>query len=67
MASTVPQERFPEVIAWMFPLMADDDRENMVRIWQMVMPAPVFAQVKGLVETAVGDGWAELVRRIPTL
>ncbi len=67
MASTVPQERFPDVIAWMFPLIADDDRENMVRIWQMVMPAPVFAQVKGLVQTAVGDGWTELVRRIPTL
>ncbi len=42
MSSTVPQERFPEVIAWMFPLLGDDDRENMTRIWQMVMPAPVI-------------------------
>ena len=67
MSSTVPQERFPEVIAWMFPLMGDDDRENMTRIWQMVMPPPVFAQVKLLIQKATGDGWAELVRRIPTL
>src|SRR4051812_7318302 len=26
MASTVPQERFPELVAWMFPLLGDDDR-----------------------------------------
>jgi hypothetical protein len=67
MSSTVPQERFPEVIAWMFPLMGDDDRENMTRIWQMVMPPPVFAGVKQLIQRAIPDGWAELVRRIPTL
>lgn len=67
MASTVPQDRFPEVIAWMFPLIGDDDRENMTRIWQMVMPAPAFEGIKGLIREAVGDGWAELTRRIPTL
>jgi len=67
MSSTVPQERFPEVIVWMFPLMGNDDRENMTRIWQMVMPAPVFTGVKQLIHAAIGDEWAELVRRIPTL
>lgn len=67
MSSTVPQERFPEVIAWMFPLLGQDDRENMTRIWQMVMPPPVFARVKQLIQAAVGDGWDELKRRIPTL
>jgi hypothetical protein len=67
MSSTVPQERFPEVIAWMFPLMGHDDRENMTRIWQMVMPAPVFAGAKQLIHKAIGDDWAELTRRIPSL
>ncbi len=67
MSSTVPQDRFPEVIAWMFPLLGDDDRENMTRIWQMVMPPPVFAGVTQLIHAAIGDGWAELTRRIPTL
>jgi len=67
MSSTVPPDRFPEVVAWMFPLMGHDDRENMTRIWQMVMPAPTFAGIKLLIEGAVGDDWAELVRRIPTL
>jgi NRPS condensation-like uncharacterized protein len=67
MSSTVPQERFPEVIAWMFPLIGNDDRENMTRIWQMVMPAAVFAQVKPLIQKTLGDDWTELARRIPDL
>jgi len=67
MSSTVPQERFPEVIAWMFPLMANDDRENMTRIWQMVMPAEAFDSARQLIQRAVGEDWAELVRRIPEL
>jgi hypothetical protein len=67
MSSTVPQERFPEVIAWMFPLMGDDDRENMTSVWQMVMPPQVFAGVAQLIRASIGDGWTELTRRIPQL
>ena len=67
MASTVPQDRFPELVAWMFPLMGDDDRENMTRIWQMVMPPEAFSGATVLVEAAIGDEWSELTRRIPEL
>ena len=67
MASTVPQDRFPELVAWMFPLMGDDDRENMTRIWQHVMPPEAFAGATQLVATAIGDEWSELTRRIPEL
>jgi hypothetical protein len=51
----------------MFPLMGHDDRENMTRIWQMVMPAPAFAGTKELIKKAVGSDWAELTPHIPTL
>ena len=67
MASLIPQERFPQVVTWMFPLLEDDDRENMTRIWQTVMPAEAFAGVKPLIHKAIGDDWKELVRRIPEL
>jgi hypothetical protein len=67
MSNNVPQNRFPEVIAWLYPLIGDNDRENMTLIWQTVMPPPVFAQISQLIHKAVGDDWAELVRRIPTL
>jgi hemerythrin-like domain-containing protein len=67
MATTVPRERFPEAVAWLFPLLGHDDRENMTRIWQMLMPVEVFAGVKQLIQKAVGDDWTELTRRIPEL
>jgi hypothetical protein len=67
MSRAVPQERFPELVTWWFPLIGHDDRENMTRIWQMVMPAPAFAGVKELIKKAIGSDWAELTRRIPTL
>ena len=67
MSSTVPQDRFPDVVAWLYPLIGPNDRENMTRIWQMVMPPQVFEQVKKLIQKAIGDDWAELIQRIPTL
>ena len=67
MASTVPEDRFPELVAWMFPLMGHDDRENMTRIWQKVMPAEAFAGATQLVASSIGDEWSELTRRMPEL
>ncbi len=67
MSGVAPQDRFPEVVVWLYSLTGPDDRENMTRIWQMVMPPPVFEQVKQLIRKAIGDDWAELVQRIPTL
>ena len=63
----VPQERFPEAVSWLFPLLGDDDRENMVRIWQQALPKPVFTGVTNLIKSVIGNDWAELTRRIPEL
>jgi hypothetical protein len=67
MSQKIPQERFPEVISWLFPLLGDNDRENMIRIWQQALPKPVFIGVTNLIKTAIGDGWSEMTRRIPEL
>jgi hypothetical protein len=67
MSGAVPPERFPEVVAWLYPLLGNNDRENMTRFWQVVMPAPAFVRVKPLIQKATGDGWPELTRRIPAL
>ena len=67
MASMIPQDRFPEVVGWLFPLIGNDDRENMIRIWQTVMPPPAFAGAKELIKMSIGSDWAELTRRIPAL
>jgi hypothetical protein len=67
MSAMIPQARFAETVMWLYPLIGIDDRENMTRIWQMLMPAPVFSGVKELIRKAIGNDWAELVRRIPSL
>jgi len=67
LSTTIPQDRFPEVIAWLYPLINNEDREKMIRIWQMLMPPPVFAGIKQLIQKTLGDEWAELTRRIPSL
>ena len=67
MASKIPQERFSELVAWLFPLVGLDDRETMVHIYQMMMPEPVFASTMELIKKAIGSDWAELMQRIPTL
>ncbi len=67
MAQKTPQERFPEVVAWLYPLIGLDDRENMTRIWQQVLPEPAFAGVTKLIQGAIGSDWIELTRRLPEL
>jgi Hemerythrin HHE cation binding domain len=67
MAGKIPQERFADLVAWLIPLIGNDDRETMTRIWQMVLPAPAFAGVKELIRKSIGSDWAELNRRIPNL
>ena len=67
MAATIPKDRFAEVVVWLYPLIGQDDRENMTRIWQMMMPAPVFAGTKELIRKAIPHDWPELTRRIPAL
>jgi hemerythrin superfamily protein len=63
----IPSERFPELINWLFPLLRPQDQENMVRIFQQVLPAPAFAGATKLIKAAIGDSWMELTRRIPDL
>jgi hemerythrin-like domain-containing protein len=67
MAQEIPQERFPELVTWLYPLIGLNDRENMTRIWQQSMPAPMFASISKLIQTAIRNDWAELVRRVPEL
>jgi hypothetical protein len=67
MAGSIPKERFPELVAWWFPLIGLEDRENMTRIWQMVLPPPVFAGVREVIKKVSGSDWDELRRRITDL
>jgi hypothetical protein len=57
MAQKIPQDRFPEVVSWLYPLIGSDDRENITRIWQQALPKPAFTQAIQLVKSAIGEDW----------
>ncbi len=67
MAQKIPGERFPELVAWLYPLIGPNDRENMTRIWRQALPEPAFSAAAQLIKLAIGNDWADLVRRIPEL
>jgi len=67
MSQKIPQERFAEVIGWLFPLIGITDRENVTRILQRVVPEPAFLGIKKLIQSILGNEWAELAQRIPEL
>ena len=67
MSGMVPRERFPEAIGWIFPLLGPVDRQNLVQVFQMLMPPEVFSGVKGLIRGRgrrgrLGGAVASLVR-----
>ena len=66
-ANKIPQSRHPEVVAWLYPLIGPNDRENMTRIWQQVLPKPEFAATTKVIQAAIGNDWLELANRIPEL
>ena len=60
----VPRERFPEVVAWIFPLLGPVDQQNLVEVFRMLMPEEVFTGVAGLVRSAMGADWPALAARL---
>ncbi len=67
MSQKVPQDKFPLLIKWLFPLLDLDDQVTVTKGWISLMPPPVFATVKPLIEKAVAENWVELTRRIPEI
>ena len=66
LSGRVPRDRFPEVVAWLFPLVGLDDRATMARIYQRVQPPEVVAGLMGIVRGAIGDDeYAALAAEVP--
>ena len=68
MAQNVPPEQAAAIVPWMVRLLTHDDREGVMRMWGMALPAPAFDGIKKMVEGALKpDDWRELTNRMPEL
>jgi hypothetical protein len=65
MSGSVPPDRFPSVIQWLFPLLYLDDQVIVTKEWATVMPPQVFAGVRPLIEKAVAENWGKLTALVP--
>ncbi len=43
LSSGVPNGRFGDFVSWLFPLLEDHDRENVLTYWRSAMPPEIFA------------------------
>lgn len=67
MSRSVPPDKFPTAVRWLFPLLGSDDRVVVIRGWMVLMPPPVFAGLKPLLQETLVEDWAELTQRVPEL
>ena len=62
MSRSVPPDRFPTMIQWLFPLLDLDNQVVVAKGWMTLMPPQVFAGIKPLIEKAVAGNWVKLTR-----
>jgi hypothetical protein len=67
MSSSVPPERYPILVQWLFPLLDLQERAVMVGVLKTLMPPPIFEKQVPLIRKTVGNEWDDLVRRLPGL
>jgi hypothetical protein len=67
MSSKIPPDRFPAAIAWLMPLLDQNDQVTVTKGWMTFMPPQMFANVKPLIKNAVAQGWNMIAQRIPEL
>jgi iron-sulfur cluster repair protein YtfE (RIC family) len=64
MARSVPQEKTPLLVRWLFPLLKQDDQVILTKGWMNLMPPQVFSGLKPLIREAVDEDWTELTGRV---
>jgi hypothetical protein len=67
MGKTVPPDKYPTAVQWLFPLLGLEDRVAVTKVWMTVLPPQVFNGLKVLIKKAIADNWVELTQRIPEL
>lgn len=68
MSGSIPAEKSPMFVQWMFPLINLEERVIMAGIWKVLMPPDIFEMHKSLIRKAIpSPEWDELVRRSPDL
>jgi iron-sulfur cluster repair protein YtfE (RIC family) len=67
MSGSIPPEKAPMLVNWLYPLLDPGERAVMTRVWKILMPPEVFEEFRSLIRKTIGVEWDDLVRRLPEL
>jgi iron-sulfur cluster repair protein YtfE (RIC family) len=67
LAKSVPNEKFPTMIQWLFPLLDFEDQAFVARGWVKVLPPQALAGIRQLIQKAVAGNWVKLTQIVPEL
>ena len=67
LAKSVPNEKFPTLIQWLFPLLDLEDQLFVAKGWVKVLPPRALAGIRPLIQKAVAGNWVKLTQLVPEL
>ena len=67
LGKSVPNEKFPTLIQWLFPLLDLEDQLFVAKGWVKVLPPRALAGIRPLIQKAVAGNWVKLTQLVPEL
>ena len=67
LGKSVPNEKFPTLIQWLFPLLDLEDQVFVAKGWVKVLPPQALAGIRPLIQKAVAGNWVKLTQIVPEL
>jgi iron-sulfur cluster repair protein YtfE (RIC family) len=67
LAKSVPPDKFPTLIQWLFPLLDLEDQVFVARGWVKVLPPQTLAGIRPLMQKAIAGNWVKLSQLVPEL
>ena len=67
LAKSVPTDKFPTLIQWLFPLLDLEDQVFVAKGWVKVLPSQALAGIRPLIQKAVAGNWVKLTQIVPEL
>jgi len=67
MSRSIPPDKHPTMIQWVLPLLDFEDQVIVAKGWANVMPPPVLAVIRPLIQKSVAGNWTNLIRSVPEL
>ena len=67
LAKSMPPDKFPTLIQWLYPLLDLADQVFVAKGWVKILPQQALAGIRPLIQKAVAGNWVKLTQIVPEL